>query len=149
MSFKEITFTIHSIPKALKRHREGRTKNGDKIRYDPSESDKESFLWQAKAAHRPNKPLDEALKLKVMFYMPRPKNHYGTGRNKDKLKESAPVFHTVKPDLDNLIKFVKDALNGVYWRDDSCISTVISRKVYTNDSPKTIITIKPDGLNKK
>lgn len=30
-----------------------------------------------------------------------------------------PGFHTAKPDLDNLIKGIKDPLNGVVWVDDS------------------------------
>lgn len=36
--------------------------------------------------------------------------------------------HLSKPDLDNLLKTVKDGLNGVIWRDDSQVAQVIASK---------------------
>ena len=48
--------------------------------------------------------------------------------------------HTSIPDLDNLIKFVKDAGNGILWRDDCLIHSVIARKFY-DTYPYTKITI--------
>ena len=40
------------------------------------------------------------------------------------------VFPTKKPDLDNLAKAVLDALNGVAYKDDCQIVTVLSKKNY-------------------
>ncbi len=37
---------------------------------------------------------------------------------------------TKRPDLDNVVKAVKDGLNGVAWRDDSQVAELIARKVY-------------------
>ena len=37
---------------------------------------------------------------------------------------------TVKPDLDNIAKIVADALNGLAYRDDSCIVDLVVRKRY-------------------
>lgn len=48
--------------------------------------------------------------------------------------------HLVKPDIDNLLKLVKDALNGLAWRDDSQVIVVIGRKLY-GEEPATVITI--------
>jgi len=76
-----------------------------------------------------------------IFYMPRPKSHYGTGRNANTLKASAPKYHTVKPDIDNLEKMVYDCLNRVIWNDDACIVKSYSVKIYSNN-PRTVITIK-------
>jgi len=146
MSEKIAEFVIYGNPFALKRHRTVRTDSGKNINYDPSSGDKTSFAWKAISKFKPKKPFNEPLMVKFIFYMPRPKNHYGTGKNKDVLKSSAPKFHTVKPDIDNLEKFLLDSLNGIYWRDDSIISTLIARKIYTEDPPKTEITIKYDSL---
>jgi len=52
------------------------------------------------------------------FVFPRPKGHFGTGRNESKLKPSAPVDHTQKPDCDNLVKFACDCLNDLAYYDD-------------------------------
>lgn len=51
---------------------------------------------------------------------------------------SAPknrVAHTVRPDLDNLIKLVSDALNGILWFDDKQIVSLIATKSYANGVP--------------
>lgn len=39
--------------------------------------------------------------------------------------------HRTKPDLDNLVKFINDALNGVLWEDDAQISITVSHKTRT------------------
>ena len=81
--------------------------------------------------------------IKLTFEMPRPKSHYGTGRNAGKLKPSAPEEHTSKPDLDNLIKFVFDCLNGLAWVDDTQVIGMSAEKIYALDGePKTIIGIR-------
>ena len=82
------------------------------------------------------KPIEIDLK----FFMKRPKNHYGTGRNAGKLKPNAPVLHSKKPDIDNLIKFVFDCLNGQVWKDDALIYYVSALKMYA-ETPRTEITI--------
>lgn len=41
--------------------------------------------------------------------------------------------HPIRPDADNLLKFVNDALNGVVWRDDSQIAWVMYTKTYVQD----------------
>lgn len=66
----------------------------------------------------------------ITFYMPRPKSHFGTGKNADNLKPTAPIHHTSKPDLDKLVRCVKDALTGIAWKDDSQVCVGIVRKLY-------------------
>jgi Holliday junction resolvase RusA-like endonuclease len=137
-----ITFEIPGNPQALKRHRSYRMGEGLRM-VDPSAQDKDNFLLVS-MSHKPPTPFNEALHVGCTFVFPRPKGHYGTGKNAKLLKPSAPYFHTGKPDGDNLFKFIGDALEGIFWLNDSCIVKPEALKVYANDGrPRTIITIQP------
>jgi Holliday junction resolvase RusA-like endonuclease len=71
------------------------------------------------------------IRLSLDFALPRLKSHYGTGKNAAIIKASAPTWHISKPDLDKLVRCVKDALTGVVWLDDSqvCVLGHV-RKIY-------------------
>lgn len=47
-----------------------------------------------------------------------------------KKKKSETLWHTSKPDIDNIQKGVKDALNGIAYVDDSQVAYVIAKKQY-------------------
>lgn len=106
------------------------------VAYNDQETEESRFLWEVK--NQIHQCLEGALIVYCCFHMPRPKNHYKVD---GKLKEGVPVAHTKKPDLDNLLKFIFDCLNGVAWKDDSQIATFTANKVY-GDEPKTEITIR-------
>lgn len=72
--------------------------------------------------------LTGAVMLDVWFEFPRPKGHYGTGRNAEQLKQSAPTYHLQKPDALKLTRAVEDALTGVIWRDDCQIVDEVIHK---------------------
>ncbi len=136
----KIQFQILGKPQAQERHRHSTT--GKFVRtYDPSAKDKQDFLLQAKQ-YTPKSPILGEVRIKVWFHMPRPKSHYRTGKYagilKDKYKEV--VWHTVRPDIDNLQKFIFDSLNGVFWSDDSQICEIVAYKLY-NEKPRTVIEI--------
>lgn len=79
---------------------------------------KSSIATEAKSLI-PESPLDGAIALRVTFYMPRPHSHY---KRKGTLRDTAPHFHTSRPDADNLGKAVKDCLTGLgFWKDDAQI----------------------------
>ena len=137
---KLIHFEIPGNPTALKRHRAYRFGCGTRM-VDPSAGDKADFLTIA-MEHKPDVPLDVPLHVGITFVFARPKGHYGTGKNAHLLKPSAPYFMTSTPDTDNLTKFIGDALNGIFWKDDSCIVRLEGLKVYANDHrPRVMITI--------
>lgn len=81
------------------------------------------------------------VQLLCRFYFGRPRSHFGTGRNSDKRKSSAPEFHMRTPDLDNCVKFVEDCFNGVVWRDDSQVWQIKAAKHYIDCGPYTEIEI--------
>ena len=91
--------------------------------------------------YKPDQLLTDALHLHVDFIMPRPKGHFGTGKNAAKLKPSAPKFHTKRPDATKLLRALEDALTGVIWRDDEQIVKQTVRKHY-GQSPGAIVTIR-------
>ena len=72
-------------------------------------------------------PLTGAIRCRLLFTFARPKSHLTT---KGHLRKGAPVLHVYKPDSDNLAKFVLDALNGTYYRDDSQIYDLSVHKRY-------------------
>lgn len=114
------------------------------------ESSKRVKPWRAdiRAAALANfkQPFTGPIRLDLAFVMPRPKSHYGTGRNVNKIKPSAPVLHTQKPDLDKLIRAVGDALTGVAYHDDSQVvgGSHIKRWTYgVGDRPGVHIAVVP------
>src|SRR5215469_6690411 len=50
------------------------------------------------------------LNVSLAFYFRRPKIHFRSGKNSTGLKPGAPLWHTSRPDCDNLAKAVLDAL---------------------------------------
>lgn len=81
------------------------------------------------------------LSLRITFYMPRPKGHYGTGRKAGVLKLTAPNHHTSKPDTTKLIRSLEDALKGVVWHDDSQVSVQYAEKLYAHDKPGASVQV--------
>lgn len=137
---EQIKFTVLGEPRAQKRHRSVRIDNGIR-NYDPSASDKQDFKMMA-YAHRPEKPLDQPLRVDITFYFGRPKSHYRTGANSHILKPNAPLWHTSKPDRDNCDKGTMDSLKGVFWRDDSIICAGEIIKQYSeNPRVEVVITL--------
>jgi len=74
-----------------------------------------------------DKPEEGPLRARIYFGLPIPKSE--TKGNKLQMIQRK-VFPTKKPDLDNLAKAVLDALNGVAYKDDCQIVTMLSRKNY-------------------
>ena len=95
--------------------------------YDCKESKgyKLDIKYQVMAEH-PIK-MQGPLTMTVDFMMPRPKAHYGAKG----LKSNAPFYHEKKPDIDNLIKGLCDALTGILWDDDTQISVLVATKKYS------------------
>ena len=76
-------------------------------------------------------PADVPLRCDLTFYLPRPKSHFGSGKNAQQLKKSAPTRPTGKPDRDNLDKAVCDAITAAgVWVDDSQVTSGTIRKRY-------------------
>jgi len=86
-------------------------------------------------------PLAGPIRLHVVFYMARPKSHFRVLKGKaPELKSSSPPEPIGKPDMDNLLKAVMDAVTGVgVWGDDCQVIEVLGEKLYAvNESGASI-----------
>jgi Holliday junction resolvase RusA-like endonuclease len=75
-------------------------------------------------------PLDGPLALQLTLWLPRPKGHFGSGRNAGTVKASAPAFPIVKPDATKLLRCIEDACTAILWDDDAQIVDQRVRKFY-------------------
>lgn len=134
----KFSFTVQGItpaPQGSKRH----LGNGVMI-----ESCKQVKPWRyavTQAAIDAGCPMFEwPVFLWVVFMFPRPKAHYKANGD---IKESAPFFHSSRPDLSKLLRSTEDALTGVAYRDDSMIVQAVITKQYILESqrPGARITI--------
>ena len=132
-----ISFTITGQPVALKRHRPS-ARGGY---YDPSSKDKKQ-IWLQIAKYKPNQPFAGDIYLKVVFYLKRPKSHFRTGKYSHLLKDAYKdmVYHSFKPDLDNLVKLIADIIQPQMIIDDSQICMLQAEKMYSTN-PRTEVVI--------
>lgn len=81
---------------------------------------------------------DVPVHLEAVFVLRRPKGHWGSGRNADRLTPSAPSLPAVKPDLDKLLRALCDAIAmaGVV-RGDQQITTITAAKRYARADEAT------------
>lgn len=70
---------------------------------------------------------DKALAVEIILYYPRPKR---MTKVKRLLAQKGVLRPTVKPDVDNVIKGILDALNGVAFEDDRQIVQIACEKWY-------------------
>ncbi len=121
-------FLIWGVPVAQGRPKFYRKGNFVGV-YDPVKSKN----WKAEIKRQVilQKPMlhDGAVGIKLHFALPMPKT-----------LPKKVIYHTKKPDLDNLIKAVKDALNGICYKDDSQITQIFAKKKYC-ESPFVAINI--------
>jgi len=102
--------------------------------YDPQIKEKEQVRWQIRDEYR-EPPLTTPLRIEMLFALPIPKQ---TSKVRIRNMLSGEMPHMCKPDLDNLVKFILDCLNGILFDDDRQISEFGARKIYS-DHPRTIV----------
>jgi Holliday junction resolvase RusA-like endonuclease len=124
-----LDFFVSGIPKAQPRDKEF-VRGGHAGVYTPdgAETWKQEVRRQA-TTNAPESILTGPIRVELDFFLPRPKTHltkHGTPKAK------SPVWHCKKPDLDNLIKAVTDAITDTQkvWLDDSQICEITATKTY-------------------
>jgi crossover junction endodeoxyribonuclease RusA len=73
--------------------------------------------------------------VRVDFYMPRPKSHYRTGANAHLLRDNAPMYVAVKPDIDKCVRSTLDALGDMGAYGDDAQVAKVTACMYYADAP--------------
>ena len=125
----DVSFTVHGVPapqgsKTRTRWGEMREANAN------TQPWREAVAWKATQAMLAMTKLTGPVALEATFYFPRPKTHYGTGKNAGVLKESVPFYCATTPDTDKLLRAISDAMTGIVYRDDGQIARVVAWKLY-------------------
>ena len=82
----------------------------------------------------------EAFKLKYPDFVPLSSPLSVTMLFQFKIPKKEKKHFTQRPDVDNLVKTVMDALNETAWEDDSQIVQLVAQKVYA-DIEGTLVSI--------
>ena len=112
-----ICFTVYGQPVAKARAR-AFLRNGHISHYTPDKTVCYENLVALTAADTMQglAPLQNPIKLTISAFLTIPKSW----RAKKQAAAAAGLFTTTKrPDLDNIVKAIKDGLNGVAWHDDA------------------------------
>lgn len=134
----EITFTVPGPPKGKARARTVHT-GGRTFSYTPEETVLYENLVKTCFYQSRAHPFDadEELKANIIAYYPIAKS---TSKKKRQQMLAGLIRPTKKPDLDNVIKSILDALNKVAYHDDTQIVSLSMEKFYS-DSPRVEVTI--------
>jgi Holliday junction resolvase RusA-like endonuclease len=118
----ELSFFIPGEPHGAGRPRFVRA-SGHAIDPPAAVSYKHSIREHIEAVMKDRTPLAGALRMAATAYWIKPASW-------SKAKRDAAVWHTVKPDADNVAKILCDALNGLAYRDDAAIAHLSIIKAY-------------------
>lgn len=91
----------------------------------------------ARAAMAKAPPMEGALSVSIEIKMPIPVS-WSKAKRADAL--AGLVMPTGRPDLDNLIKALADACNGIVWRDDAQIVRLMAAKRY-GEQPGVVMAV--------
>lgn len=138
----KIEFVVYGEPVAQGRPKAS-TQTGFVKMYDPKKSrDYKDYVRLAAAEHAPPKLLEGPLGVMVTAYRSMPKSF---SKRKAANAEAGLVYPITKPDADNYLKGVKDALKGVMWVDDSQVVDAYARKRYSF-RPRIEVKIRQIGV---
>ncbi len=107
--------------------------------YTPTDTkDYENLIKQYFKIKYPRyEPLDGRVFVKIMAYFKVPKS---TSKKEKELIEEGLLSPTKKPDIDNIVKIILDALNKMAFKDDNQITKLEVEKLYGNEE-KIVVKI--------
>jgi Holliday junction resolvase RusA-like endonuclease len=106
--------------------------------YDRQHTEKEQYRWQMRNQYK-GQPLGCSLKAKAIYKLPIPA---GTSKVRRSQMLAGLIRPNKKPDVDNLQKFIFDAMTGVIYKDDCQICESVEVKLYS-DVPGVDVYITP------
>jgi Holliday junction resolvase RusA-like endonuclease len=133
-----IQFTVYG--EAVAQGRPRFSSNGGFVKaYDPKKSkDFKQYVKLVASENRPTQLLEGPIQMDVKIYKSTLKSF---SKKKAALAEKGDIRPVTKPDVDNYVKGIKDALKAVIWKDDSQVVDLHITKWYS-EAPRIEITIK-------
>ena len=125
---KQIVFTVPGTPIA-----KGRAKFARRGAFVTTYTPKETVHYEnlvrlaAQEAMAGADPFDKPVALTVAIYLPIPQSW---SKKKQEKARTGLIGATKKPDADNVLKALKDGMNGVVYVDDARITDVTLQKRY-------------------
>src|SRR5580692_9444004 len=129
MNLKTRRYIIEGNPIPSPRLRMGNTRM-----WETQRQNKWEYSGKLRLQHNDEPLFKGPLILDINFYFSPPKT---SPKREEQLKGS---YHTIKPDLNNLVKFIEDTALGVLFSDDYTIAEIKSKKLY-DKTPRTEIII--------
>jgi len=140
-----IEFTVPGTPVAKARPRTARLPNGGTRHYTPAKTEQ----WEARAAYAAHQAIIKAgthpyqgpvaVIITAVFPVP---DSWPKWRREAAM--NGEVVPTAKPDMDNVEKAVKDAMNGVVYRDDAQVVVKVTELKY-GEEPGVHVAVKETG----
>jgi Holliday junction resolvase RusA-like endonuclease len=135
-----VSFTIPGEPQGKARPRVVRAQNGMSLTYTPDKTVRYEELTRLRyreAAQGFRFPDDAQVGIQITAW-------YSIPKSKSKKVKAAMLAGlltpTKKPDCDNIVKIICDALNGIAYKDDQQITVAQIRKKYA-DVPRVDIRL--------
>ena len=134
----KIKFCIYGEPPNKGRPRMRIIKGKFPIVYTPTKTKKEeeAFITQS-LPFKPERPFIEPLIINITTYFSIPASF----SKKKKAKAVAGCLRpTKKPDIDNIVKSILDAMNKIFYQDDKQVVELSVKKFYS-EKPRTEVEI--------
>ena len=122
---------------------QGRPRFGNGRVYDPPKSrEYKDYVRLVASAHKSTQVLSGPVIMTVDIYRGIPASWT---KKKQEQAERGIVKPTLKPDVDNYVKAIKDALNGIVYHDDSQVTCLVISKHYARE-PRVEIRVEVDTI---
>lgn len=132
-----ITFTIPGNPIGKGRPKFARRGNFVTA-YTPEKTASYENLvkMQADAAMAGRAPIEGAANVEIALFVVPPASW---SQKKQRAALAGEIFPTSKPDVDNVIKGIFDAMNEIVWRDDKQVVDLVVKKRYAETPMARVI----------
>lgn len=127
-----IKFTVYGEP-VVQGRPHGSIRNGKVHMRDRAKAKYfKQYVALVASQHRPKTVITGPVAMDVKVYRPMPKSVSNSLKKKEKA-ENGLLRPTTKPDVDNYVKGVKDALDHLIYKDDSQVVDLKVSKFYSEE----------------
>lgn len=98
------------------------------------------YMRSVKNAYADRYYFGENVFMEVTAYFPLPKS---ASKKELKFYAENDYLYAKKPDGDNVLKAIKDALNGIAYRDDACVvyESCLRKYAKPGEKPRTVVLL--------